>query len=287
MSYGSIYTCTHKVDTAGTTTTYTIDILKKNYTGFPQELVGWEETFLLEYDRVNVREPFNTPINQGRMEFYVAIRSSDELDLLNEVFSGEEDTHQLRLKKDGTVIWTGYVLKDLLQYSNGDYPYRATIMAKDLTRLSQYTFPLSEGRQKLIVTIADLLNDLGYGLDIYTYTNWQNESFTTSDDFLNLTWHDLEALRDYGQDTGFSDDTTQTNQFWLDALLRNFGLILRQADGAWRIYQISSLGASVTQYRYNSSGVQQSSGTVDLRTTIDSSTKYLLPSSENFLFTSN
>ena len=284
MSYGVKYRCTHKAETNGNVTTYEIEILKLNYTGSITEVIGWEETFFLEYDRVNVREPFKTPLNNARLEFYLAVRNSSDLTVLTEIFTSDEDEYQLRLKQNTNVIWTGWILKDLLQYSEGDYPYRGTIIAKDLTRLSQYTFPLADDRQKLIVTIADLLDDLGLGLDIYTYTNWTNDAFTGSDDFLNLTYHETRALRDY-KESGDEDDTTQTNEFWLDALLRNFGLIIRQANGAWRIYQLSGMtdATSIEEYRYNSAGVKQSGTTADLSTTIDSNNRFLLPTSANYV----
>jgi hypothetical protein len=288
MSYGVKYTCTHKEETSTNETTYKIDILKDGYSGSPTEVKGWasDGVFALEYENLKSTDIFSNPIQKARLEFYLLIRDGIGYDgeaILAELFGADEDEYRLRLSIDGSVYWTGSVLPDLLEYPENDYAYRGTIIAKDLTRLSGVDFSLSTDRNKIITTIANVLDLIGYGLNIETYTSWITEDTTDTDDFLNQIYHEEEALREFGNAGGSDEALTAIEA--LSRVLRNYGLIIRQSGNVWKIYQLSALEdpTSVYEFVYNSSGVQQSSSIPDLTVSIDRDERFLLPGTRNII----
>jgi len=287
VAYGVKYRATHNSNTGQTSTKYEIEILEKNFSGTLTEVKGHgpEGIFKLNYDKIDIEDPYSDPIQKGRLEFFLSIGGSTSYDgvaILDEIFHADESEYRLRLKKNGTVVWTGSVLGDLLKYPEGKYTYSGTIVAKDLTRLSGFDFPLVDQRKRIIDTISRILKDLGYGLDIYTYTSWTEDNISSSDDYLNQIYNDEKAFRQFANN-GDETDQPITNEKALEQILKNHGLILRQEDNAWRLYQLSALEdpTSVDWYRYDSTGTQQASGTSDLTVDIESIDTHIKPGSTN------
>lgn len=284
MAYGVKYRCTHK-ELSGDSgeTTFIIEILEDGFTGTVTEVTGLGDVFRLNYDKVDPRNPTESPVQKGRMEFYLAVEGASELAILEEFLAADEDQYQMRLKQDGNIRWTGYILTDLLEYSEGDYPFRGKIVAKDLTRLAGVDFPLTDDRVTLITTLADFLDDVGLGLDIYTYTNWITNNTTNSDDFLNQIYNERRAFREFGR-TGDEDPQPITILECLERFLRNYGLILRQENNAWRVYQLTALSdpLNVDEFVYDSTGTKTATNLdQDLTISIDKVNRYLLPPSTN------
>lgn len=285
MSYGVKYTCTHKEETNGNETTYTIEILGNGYSGAVTEVKGMSDIFKLDYEEIDPNDLSGSLIQKGYLEFYLGCGgtlSYNGLAILQELDAAQEDDFRMRLKIDGAIYWTGSVLSDFIEYPENDYVFHGTIVAKDLTYLTGVQYSLTDDRVTLITTLAGFLNSLGLGLDIYTYTSWITNDTTDSDDFLNQIYNERKGFRTYAR-TGDESDETITVQEALDRFLFNYGLVLRQSGNAWRVYQLSALSnpASVNQFRYNSSGVQQSNGTVDLRQTVDKDERFILPGTTN------
>lgn len=81
-----------------------------------------------------------------------------------------------------------------------------------------------------------------------------------------------KALRVIG--TNDNPDEELTNEEILKKLLTNFGLILRQVDNAFKLYQLSALKvpSAVNEFVYDPAGTFVSSSTVDLTTSLDAQT---------------
>ncbi len=255
-------------------TTYRLE-LQKDWAGTSTEWTGINDLWENEWDKIDRQDPLKEPYQKSRLDIHVKIIDADDLAILEEIFNGDEGDFRLVKKVDGTVVWTGEVISDLLEYDEKQYPYDATISAKDLSKLEGEDYGLQEGREKIIETFASVLP---YGLDIHTYTSWDVNG-TATDDYLNKIYHDTYALRQYAQ-TGDEDDQSFTKWRVIEELCRSHKLILRQANGVWNLFHISALDdpTSVTRYVYNSSGTHQSSGSVDASIDADAISFEVLPS---------
>jgi len=283
MSYGVQFRCTHKAQTNNIETTFRIDILKNGYSGGVTEVLGTGDVFNLEYEKINATEPLKDPIQNGRLEFNILVQGSTEQNLLTDIFESSEGTYQMALYRDGTLIWKGYVLNDLLEISQGDFPFEGKISAKDFTRLEQFEFPLSSDRRKVITTIGDLLNDLDLGLGFKVYPGWTHEEI--SGDILGNIYLDERQLRDFGEigeGAEFDeDDRSLTHDQCLELILKSFGMIIRQSEGYYRLFHLSALtDTSTTEYTYDSTSALISTQTVNLVKSVDKSSRFILPSSQ-------
>ena len=283
MSYGVQFRCTHKAQTNNIETTFRIDILKDGYSGEVTEVLGYGDVFNLNYDKIDPTEPLKEPIQKGRLDFNILVQGSTEENLLNDIFEAGEGTYQMALYRDDTLVWKGYVLNDLLEISQADYPFKAKISAKDFTRLEQFEFPLSSIRRKVITTIGDLLNDLDLGLGFKVYPNWTHEEI--SGDILGNIYLDERQLRDFGEigeGAEFDeDDRSLTHTQCLELILKSFGMIIRQSEGYYRLFHLSALtDTSTTEYTYDSTSALISTQTVNLVKSIDKSSRFILPNSQ-------
>lgn len=283
MSYGLYKYIVAKELSGSSDVTYRIELLKNGYSGSSEQLEGAENYFEHTYNKIDPRNPFENPVQASQLTMSFHVQGQSELDLLEEIFGADENQYILQKKVNGSVVWQGKVLNDLLEYDEGDYPFPGRIIAKDLSYLKGVEYPFEENDEKIITTLAGALNELGFGLNIYTYTNWvENNQANTSDDFLNQVYNDTYAFRNYGSSTE-QDDTAISQYDVIDRICRNYNLILRQSNNAWHLFHISALDdpTSVKRYVYNSSGVQQSSSNVDLTIDVDSVDLYVLPFSGN------
>lgn len=160
--------------------------------------------------------------------------------------------------------------------------YEGKIVAKDLTRLSEFIFSLSNDRVRIIEAIADFLDPLGLDLDITSYTSWITSETNNNDDYLHQIFIDRKAFRVFGNSAEEEDEALNHEEL-LEILLRNNGLILRQMENQWRLYQLSAFEdpTNVQAFTYNSSGSQISSSSVNLTQNIEKNERYILPSSTN------
>ena len=282
MAYGVYRTVTHKASTNGTETTYVIDLLKDGYTGTAVEMHGTGSIFELSYDQINSKDLFNSPIQNSELSLTLNITNGTDLAVLEDIFAADEKEYQLRLKINGSVQWLGFVLVDLLEYSEGPYPFDGTIIAKDLTYLKGVTFSLEDNREKIITTLAKALNELGYNLPIHSYTSWAEKNTTTTDDFLNQVYNDTFVFRNYAKN-GNEVDTTISTYDVVEIICNSYNLFLRQSNHAWNVFQLSALTnpASVKRFVYNASGTQTGSSNIDLREDADRVDVFVMPTSTN------
>jgi len=255
--------CTHKTFTNQTETTYVITLT--GVTGSVSELVGYGEIFNLEYEKIDPTKLHSSPIQSGRLEFNMLVRDADDQQILTNIFNSDEGLYTLRITQqvgDGAVrtLFSGDVLNDMLEISEADYPHQAKIVAKDFTRLKGKAYDLASDTEFVSIRtlISDLLTPINDGKSIIYHTSYENENILGS--FLDGTFIDKFGLRDFKEAETRDDDLPLDRYDILESLLKTFGLIMRQAEGAFRVYQLSSLSGVPT-------------------TTIDKNSKYILPSS--------
>jgi hypothetical protein len=287
MAYGLKYYFVDKKLVGTTDTTYTFEILEDGYSGSTTEWVGVD--IRRQFEELSFRRIQN--IQKSSCGGVVRVVDATQRSAIETIAGSEIGDYKVQLKRDGTVIWIGLVVPDLISIGEQNYGNQsAEIIAKDLFFTGNFPLttliPDTRGIEKAIVLMADILDTLGYGLDIVSYTSWIENNLTQSDDILNQSYHEKERFRIYGESEG-EDDRPLTNQQALEYILKSYGLILRQVNGAWNLVQITAFSnpASVRRYVYNSSGTQTSSSTsYSLGSSAVSDELYVLGSSGNNYF---
>jgi hypothetical protein len=282
MAYGLKYYFDDKKIVGSTTTTYRFEILEDGYSGSTTQWTG--VNIQRQYEELSFRQLNN--IQKSTCTGVIRVEDATQRGVIETIASSEIGDYKVQLKKDGSVIWTGLITPDLTSITEENYNNQsATIVAKDALFSGEYT--LSTGSEKAIVIIADLLDTLGYGLDIKTYTTWTESEISASDDVLNQVYHEKERLRTYARTAG-EEDRPITNEQALIYMLKTYGLILRQTNNAWQLIQLSSLDDPTTApvTTYNSAGTIQGSAlqSVNLTEAVDNDDLYLLGSSNNNYF---
>ena len=287
MAYGLKYYFVDKKLVGTTDTTYTFEILEDGYSGSTTEWVGVD--IRRQFEELSFRRIQN--IQKSSCGGVVRVVDATQRSAIETIAGSEIGDYKVQLKRDGTVIWIGLVVPDLISIGEQNYGNQsAEIIAKDLFFTGNFPLttliPDTRGIEKAIVLMADILDTLGYGLDIVSYTSWIENNLTQSDDILNQSYHEKERFRIYGESEG-EDDRPLTNQQALEYILKSYGLILRQVNGAWNLVQITAFSnpASVRRYVYNSSGTQTSSSTsYSLGSSAVSDELYVLGNSGNNYF---
>jgi hypothetical protein len=287
MAYGLKYYFVDKKLVGTTDTTYTFEILEDGYSGSTTEWVGVD--IRRQFEELSFRRI--EQIQKSLCGGVVRVVDATQRSAIETIAGSEIGDYKVQLKRDGTVIWTGLVVPDLISIGEQNYGNQtAEIVAKDLFFTGNFPLttliPDTRGIEKAIVLMANILDTLGYGLDIVSYTSWIENNLTQSDDILNQSYHEKERFRIYGESEG-EDDRPLTNQQALEYILKSYGLILRQVNGAWNLVQITAFSnpASVRRYVYNSSGTQTSSSTsYSLGSSAVSDELYVLGNSGNNYF---
>ena len=252
--YGIKYYFIDKKIIGTTTTTYTFEILQSGYSGSSTEWTGIN--IKRQYEESSFRSI--STLQKSKCTGEVRVENSTQRNAIIAIATSEIGDYAVRLKRNSDIIWTGLVVPDLVSLGEENYNNQsANIVAKDILLRGDYT--LSTGSNKAITIIADILDTLGYGIDIISFTNWQVNTLNGNDDVLNQVYHEKERLRIYGR-TDDEDDEPISLEEALTFVLKSYGAILRQANGDWTITQITALEtpSAVRRFIYNSSGTQTS-----------------------------
>jgi len=245
---------------------HTIELHQDGYGGSALKLKGDAQKgfFSFEHQKIDPREPWG--IQMGILDLHVWVRQDDS-SLLDDVLSAGERDFWLIHKIDDVEQWRGYVLPDLCSYID-DEVISFTITAKDFTTLKGDNFSiLPSGRFTAISLLADMLDYLGFDKDIITATSWKYDELTG--DFLRQVYNNREVFsipREAGQ--------APAEISVLDALevfTRNYGLVLKQAKGAFYADQLTAYAdaTDVTRAVYDSDGDLQSESAVDTTSSIN------------------
>ena len=264
-----------------TETEYRFSIYENGFVGSATQWTG--KTIAREYEVINPRNIFERPIQKSSVTGTVIVEDSAQRAVLQTIAASTYGEYEVVLSKDGSPVWTGKLLPDLISFGEENYGNQtADVKGKDLTFSGDYS--LTTGSQKAIEIIAGLLNTLSYGLDIYTYTSWTEAQISAADDCMNQVYNETERFRIFAGVAG-ETDRALSNEEALNYMLKSYGLILRQANNAWHLIQLSALGVAtaIDRTRYNSSGVKQGSAftSANLRETVDRDTLFVFGGSKN------
>ena len=279
--YGVYRYIDHVALSGSDTDTYRLELQKKNFVGSAVDWDGSAEKGVFKHiwDSIDPENLWENPLQKAELEIYPLIKNSGDFSILQEIFNADEDEFRLVKKINSTQVWEGKVLPGLLSYPESNFIYPASIVAKDCSHLDGEDFPLEDNRETIITTLARLLP---YDLPIHSYTSWTELSITESGDFLNQIFHDTIVLRTVDNSSSLSEESWSKFRA-IEEIAEAGRLIIRQADGVWNLFQLSELAKAETARRfvYNSSGVLQSSGAVDLTKDIDQDILSIAESSIN------
>lgn len=223
---------------------------------------------------------------EGRLELEWLIENSTQYAKAAAFVEGSLTTYLLELYKDGSLFWQGYLDPRLIELTEADYPRRTKLTFRDGVNLD-LSYPKVGSRltvtyNRLIEFIAECLP---FTVPIKTYTNWTHTDLSAGD-WLYQTYVDKFVFRE-PRDTGLaSQDGEITYRQVLNNILFTCDLTCIQSDGEWHLMQRDNLDNSTyTRYNYTSAGAQGSpvsNSSVNLDQSVDSTNRWMLPSSSAF-----
>lgn len=272
-----------------------IEILKDGYTGSVLSLVGTSEPVTIEWQG---DDDFYNPIIGSTCK--INLFDTDDTNY-DDFYSADEREYKIRISyKDDLdayqTYWEGWLLVDQFQEAVLTKPYQITLSGYDgLGSLGGFTAPIdltSVSQKDLMYYITNILNDINLGFDIYISNDIQKDGALGTD----YTIYDQSTVSQSSFLKGGSN--LRTSKDVLEQILKFTNAKIFQSFGKWYIINNSSYSeqdikdASATTanggtiptgiradetaslqdnayeqikyFIYNSSGVYQSTSTVDI-----------------------
>jgi hypothetical protein len=238
---------------------------------------------VIEYDSVAVNLQY-VPKSDDIYEAIYASQLSIIMDITDDVnnqpnfVSLDDRKYLVKLKIDGTVIWTGWALSDNVQYLFTTGRKQLKFDAIDgLGMLDYFPYPFVEGGMqykfspiKTLEFITNCLSQIAFpdGLNVYTVCSYYSQYMNDRAD----NTYDEPFNQSYLRPNYFlnNDDTYQTCLQVLSKIVKSFGCRLYQANNKWNIVAINEMATTsyyYTEYTYD--GTLSSSGTASITSTIE------------------
>ncbi len=215
--------------------TATLEIYEKDGTDAPETILGVENPIQINYQNNSeqILEPFIGS------EATLNLIATENFQLEN-LYTEDELRWLVNIKRNGDVIWRGFIIPDGCQESFTFTPYTIAINAVDTLGLlknlsyAQNDGNLWTGKQTFIEVIYNCLNRVEIpDMDLYTCVNITEESYPDDDedDPLALTYVNAETYLE-------SDNVNPVNcQTVLDSVLRLWTAVIIQSEGAWYVFR--------------------------------------------------
>jgi hypothetical protein len=222
----------------------TLEIFEKDGIDAPETILGVENPIQINYQNTSeqILEPFIGS------EATLNLIATEDFQL-EDLYTEDELRWLVNIKRNGSVIWRGFIIPDGCQESFTFTPYTISINAVDtLGLLKNLSYVQNDGnfwlgKQTFIEVIYNCLNRVQIpGMDIYTCVNLTEESYPdgNADDPLNLTYVNAETYLE-------SDNINPLNcQTVLDSVLRLWTAVIIQSEGDWYIFRPNELALSST-----------------------------------------
>jgi hypothetical protein len=260
----------------GTNVTYRAQIYKDGYSSstiYP--LTGSNSPFIIE--TIDTEGDAFTPIMATRATLNIVkneYQSTNYTELLQDFFTADDNDYMIVVTKGtydgsytwGTVIWRGFFIPvDSIQFSPVALNSLSLTFVDGLARAKnkKYYFNLTNGigyKSEEKVSVKDLLIDC-FSKTEFTLNVWVNEYYKTA----NVASRNIEnmyikknyLMEQYGEYLSYYDI--------LEYLCNRFGWECFYKEDKWYLTAYGALTreSSIAYYVYNSSGVYQSTQTVD------------------------
>lgn len=220
----------------------TLEIYEKDGVDAPETILGVENPIQINYQNTGeeIYEPFIGS------EATLNLIATEEFQL-EDLYTEDELRWLINIKRNGSVIWRGFIIPDGCQESFTFTPYTISVNAVDtLGLLKNLSYVQNDGnfwlgKQTFIEVIYNCLNRVQIpDMDIYTCVNVTEESYATadSDDPLALTYVNAET---YLKDDNINPLDCQEV---LDKILRLWTAVIIQSEGDWYIFRPNELALS-------------------------------------------
>jgi hypothetical protein len=278
-----------------------IEILQDGYSGSVLDLVGTSDPLIMSWEQ---DDDFYNPIIGSSCQINLFVTDDTNYDNFYESYE-REYKDKISYKDSSDVYqtyWEGFLLVDQFKEAVTTTPFPITLIAYDgLGSLNGFTMPIdltSTSSKDLMYYIYNILNNLDLGLDIYVSNDIQKDGALASD----YTIYDQSTV----SPNAFLKDEAglRTAKDVLEQILRFTNARIFQSYGRWyiinnssyseqsvkdasattadggtiptgiRASETSSLQTDGTEeikyFIYNSSGVYQSTSTVDVLSSVPS-----------------
>ena len=241
---------------------------RKSYYFEFTDLVGIEHRVDIDWDKDNTNkeeikgnyilenasdEDILTPLRPKQ----ATINLDADLDLtFSDLYSEEEKTYKVTIKRDNQVIFVGWLSSDGLYENYVADKWQISLNAidglgylKDITYLND-DGALYSGKQTDIEKLSIVLNKVGLNLGFRTAINIYYEGLSGVDVLSNTYFN---AERYYTEDNNEPFDCEKI----LLSVLEKYNAVITQKDGYWYIFRPNEIfdSANVTFYNYDSDGV--------------------------------
>lgn len=222
----------------------TLEIFEKDGVDAPETILGVENPIQINYQNNSeqILEPF---IGSEATLNLIATQDFQ----LQDLYTEDELRWLINIKRNGSVIWRGFIIPDGCQESFSFTPYTISINAVDtLGLLKNLSYVQNDGnfwlgKQSFIEVIYNCLNRVQIpNMNIYTCVNITEENYPNgnADDPLNLTYVNAET---YVESDNINPLDCQTV---LDSVLRLWTAVIIQSEGDWYIFRPNELALSNT-----------------------------------------
>lgn len=222
--------------------TATLEIYEKDGTASPETILGVENPIQINYQNTSeqILEPFIGS------EATLNLIATEDFQL-EDLYTEDELRWLINIKRNGSVIWRGFIIPDGCQESFTFTPYTISVNAVDtLGLLKNLSYVQNDGnfwlgKQTFIEVIYNCLNRVQIpDMDIYTSVNIYEEAYSTipQSDPLALTYVNAETYLE-------SDNINPLNcQQVLENVLHIFTAVIIQSEGDWYIFRPNELALS-------------------------------------------
>ena len=265
--------------------TYVIEIWDSAHGGSAHEFRCEADGFQLIYE--NTSGELFKPINASRVEFTIFVDNATIEGLYANVITAAENRFLVKITRNGDLFWYGKIVADIgikEDISRNMRPVYKVVALDGLGLLAQKDYNNNgtayTGKARLLEHVKNCLAKIG---TLGEFTGAADPAIITV-----VEWHE-DNMASGGGDDPFYLTRVAHESFWssdnkgkktyrsclevLEIICRNFGARIYQANGAWRIEQITERhNASIAEIRYDETGTYLNHASVNYTVNLDQAT---------------
>jgi len=214
----------------------------------PEYVENWgEDPILLSYKGSDSKVETTAPV-----ECIINLLCTENFSL-EEFYTNDEREFQVRVTREGELLFAGYIIPDSCQEPFAPTPYEVTIRATDgLGALKNITYTLPSGsrvdvKQSFLNIVAFALAPTNLNLNIRTISNVYETVMNNAADDDPLTQASVNPLRFTGENGNLFDCFKV-----LEEVCKLFKARIQQVNGEWVFVRVDELAKDVARTRlYN------------------------------------
>lgn len=265
--------------------TYVIEVYDSLHNGSSHEFVCEADGFQLIYE--NTGGELFKPVNASRVEFTIYMKDAQIEQFYNDVITAAENRFLVKITRNGSLFWYGKIVADIgikEDIARNMKPVYKVVALDGLGLLSQKEYNNNgtayTGKERLFNHLKNCLAKIGTlgeftgAADpaIITVVEWHEDNMATgaADDPMFLT---RVAHESFWSSDNKGKKTYKSCLQVIESILQIFGARIYQANGAWRIEQITERhNSSIQEIWYDETGAYLSNHSVNYTVNLDQAT---------------